>query len=373
MREQSVVDLLRVEGPMSRAEIARRCSVSKPTVSLVVEHLLRADLVIERGHDASSNGRPGRLVAFNGDAGYVIGMDVGGTTTRAVLANLDGRVLRTIREPTEHGSPDTLIAQIARIVGALAVAPHAARQVLEVAIGTPGVVDHARRRIAIAPNLVALEADDVLDRLEQALGLPLTVLNDVNAATIGELREGAGANVDDLVYVSIGTGLGFGIAIGRRVHNGIGGRAGELGLLPYPAGTEGTLEERLSGAGVRRRHLRAGGSGNPEDAFREAETGIEPGAGVVATLLADLSWTLTLVATLLDPQRIVIGGGIGLRCAPHLDTIRAAVARSAGFHVDVVVADLGDDAGLVGAVASALEPARSVERLLRGGPMAPTP
>jgi predicted NBD/HSP70 family sugar kinase len=365
---------------MSRATIARRCSVSKPTASHVVENLLRAELVIERGRDAAGNGRPGRLVAFNGDAGFVVGMDVGGTTTRAVLANLEGTVVRTIREPTASGSATELVAQIARIVDALAAGPAAdgataavatsANRVLEVAIGTPGVVDRTNRRISIAPNLPALESLGFLDRLEEAVARPLSVMNDVNAATLGELRDGAGATVTDLAYVSIGTGLGFGLAIAREVHHGVGGRAGELGLLAYPPGGATSLEDHLSGAGVRRRHLRAGGSGTPEDAFLEAEEGREPGASVIAAFMGDLNWVLTLVATLVDPDRIVLGGGIGLRCAPHLDTIRASVARSAGYPVDVAVAELGDDAGLMGAVASALEPARSVERLLGGGPMA---
>lgn len=375
MREQSVVDLLRREGPMSRATIARRCGVSKPTASHVVEILLRAELVIERGHDVAGNGRPGRLVAFNGDAGYVVGMDVGGTTTRAVLANLEGTVVRTIREPTESESPARLVAQIARIVDALAHGATAkgttsANRVLEVAIGTPGVVDRTNRRISIAPNLPALESEGFLDRLEEAVARPLSVMNDVNAATLGELRDGAGATVTDLAYVSIGTGLGFGLAIAREIHHGVGGRAGELGLLAYPPGGATSLEDHLSGAGVRRRHTRAGGSGNPEDAFLEAEEGREPGASVIAAFMSDLNWALTLVATLIDPDRIVLGGGIGLRCAPHLDTIRASVARSTGYPVDVAVAELGDDAGLMGAVASALEPARSVERLLGGGQMA---
>jgi predicted NBD/HSP70 family sugar kinase len=365
---------------MSRATIARRCSVSKPTASHVVENLLRAELVIEQGRDAAGNGRPGRLVAFNGDAGFVVGMDVGGTTTRAVLANLEGTVVRTIREPTASGSATELVAQIARIVDALAAGPAAAsaaaagatgaNRVLEVAIGTPGVVDRTNRRISIAPNLPALESLGFLDRLEEAVARPLSVMNDVNAATLGELRDGAGATVTDLAYVSIGTGLGFGLAIAREIHHGVGGRAGELGLLPYPPGSATSLEDHLSGAGVRRRHEHAGGSGNPEDAFTEAEEGREPGASVIAAFMNDLNWALTLIATLVDPDRIVLGGGIGLRCAPHLDTIRASVARSAGYPIDVAVAQLGDDSGLMGAVASALEPARSVERLLGGGPMA---
>lgn len=370
MREQAVLDLLRREGPMSRAAIARRCNVSKPTVSTLVENLLRSALVVEGGHERQANGRPGRLVAFNGAAGFVVGMDVGGTTTRAVLADLEGTTVDSLREPTEHGSADALVAHLRSIVERLASRAGVSGRVVEVAIGTPGVVDQARRRVAIAPNLPALETDGFLDRLHAALGVPLTLLNDVNAAALGELHHGAGVGLRDLVYVSVGTGLGFGLVIGGALHHGVGGRAGELGLIPYPPGSRTTLEDALSGAGLRRRHQRAGGSGEPADAFLEAEQGREPGAALVAAFLTDLVWALSAVTTLLDPERIVLGGGIGLRCASRLDAVRSAVVKSAGFGVDVAIAQLGDDAGLYGAVASALEPAWSVQRWLRGGPLA---
>ncbi len=370
MREQGVLDLLRTEGPMSRAAIARRSGVSKPTASSIVESLLEARLVVERGRDTKANGRPGRLVAFNGAAGVVAGLDVGGTTTRAVLADLEGNVVGSLREPTRSGSADALVAQLSAIIERLANQADVNGRVVNVAIGTPGVVDQARRRIAIAPNVPALETDGFLDRLDAALGMPLTLLNDVNAATVGEWHQGAGVGLNDLVYVSVGTGLGFGLVIGGDLHHGVGGRAGEFGLLPYPHGSRATLEDAISGAGLRRRHQLAGGSGDPEDAFREAEEGRAPGAALVAEFLDDLVWALTAVGTLLDPERIVLGGGIGLRFADRLDAIRSAVARGAGFDVDIVISRLGDDAGLRGAVASALEAAWSVQRWLKGGPLA---
>ena len=372
MREQGVLDLLRREGPMSRAAIARRCNVSKPTVSSIVENLLAVRLVVERGRDTQANGRPGRLLAFNGAAGFVVGLDVGGTTTRAVLADLEGTVMGSLREPTECGPADVLVAHLRDIVDRLASRAGVQGHIVHVAIGTPGVVDQARRRVAIAPNLPALETDGFLDRLHAALGVPLTLLNDVNAATLGELRHGAGVGMHDLVYVSVGTGLGYGLVIGGALHHGIGGRAGELGLLPYPPASRTTLEDAVSGAGLRRRHQLAGGSGEPADAFLEAEQGRAPGAALVAAFLDDLVWAVSAVSTLLDPERIVLGGGIGLRCASRLDAIRSAVARSVGFDVDVTIAQLGDDAGLYGAVASALEPAWAVQGWLRGGLLART-
>jgi len=372
VREQFIVDLLRQEGPMSRATIARRCHVSKPTVSSIVPTLLAAELVVEGGRDPSTNGRPGRLLAFNGAAGYVVGIDVGGTTTRAVLADLEGTEVASLRVATERGSSPKLARQVATVVGDLATRAGVAGRVVEVAVCTPGVVDQARRRVAIAPNLPAVETDGFLDLLEATVGVPLTWLNDVNAATLGELQVGAGRGLRDLVYVNVGTGLGLGLVLDGALHEGVGGRGGEFGLVPYPPGAATTLEDALSGRGLADRHRASGGSGDPADAFREADLGREPGVSLVTRLLGDLVWTIVAVATLIDPQRVVLGGGIGLRCAPRLDSLRAAVTHATGFDVDVVVARLGDDAGLAGTVACALEPARSVDRWLTGGPQART-
>ncbi len=353
---------------MSRAEISRRCGVSKPTVASDVETLLRLGLVEERGRGPVGTGRPGRLVAFNPVAGFVVGMDVGGTTTRAVLADLDGAVVERYRAATASGSAESLLHQLARIVERFVASRAGDAPVLQVAIGTPGVVDSARRCVAIAPNLPALETHGFLDQLDAALCRPVTVLNDVNAAARGELEHGAGRGVDDFVYVSVGTGLGLGVVVAGAVHHGVGGRAGELGLLPYPPGSGSILEDALSGRALRAHSLAAGGDGDPETAFRQAEAGVDPGASVIERFQADLAWALVAVVTLLDPRRVVLGGGIGLRCAPFVDRIRADVARLAGIDIDVRVAELGDDAGLSGAVATALERARDVRHWMEGGP-----
>ncbi len=370
MREQAIVDLLWREGPLSRAAIARRSAVSKPAVSSIVARLLEAGLVVAGGRQGQPSGRPGHLLAFNGAAGFVVGADVGGTNTRAVLADLEGKPVASLREPTDRSSPDALVAQLTDVVSRLAADAKVRGRVVEVAIATPGVVDPTRRVISLAPNLRALEAEGFLDRLESALGLPLTMLNDVNAATLGEFHHGAGAGLRDLAYINLGTGLGCGLVIHGALHHGSSGRAGELGVVPYPPGSGPTLEEALSGTGLGRRHQRLGGSGDPADAFAEADGGREPGASLVAALLHDLAWAMATISTLIDPDRIVLGGGIGLRCASRLDTLRASLTRMTGFEVDIAAAQLGDDAGLRGAVATTLEPARSVRRWLRGGPLA---
>jgi predicted NBD/HSP70 family sugar kinase len=365
MREQQVVDLLQREGPLSRADIARRCQISKPTAGTLVQRLLATGLIREAGTDRERLGRPGRLLRFDPHAGAVIALDVGGTTTRAVAADLQGNVVADHRRPTPRSDAAATARHLADVVATVGRASSVPATIAHVAIATPGVLDPATRRIALAPNLPALESPDFLDLLESDLPHPLTLLNDVNAATLGVHHA---ADVPrDLVYLGIGTGLGLGMLIGGALHAGTAGRAGEFGLVPYPPGAATTLEDHLSGAAIERLHRRAGGSGRPEEAFAEAAHGREPGASVVADLLAALTWAITAITTLLDPPRVVLGGGVGLRCAPYLEQVHATVLRTCGFAPALTITELGDDAGLHGAIAVALASARSVTPWLKGG------
>ena len=316
-------------------------------------------------------GRPGRLLAYNAEAGFVVGLDVGGTTTRAVLTDLLGAEVGRRYEATAQSSADGLARQLASIVHRLTADFRANGRVVGVGLGTPGVVDAQRRCFTIAPNILALETEGILDRLDVALGVPVTLLNDVNAAAIGELQFGAGVGIRQMVYVGIGTGLGFGLVINGSLHQGVAGRAGEMGLLTLHPESKATFESVLSGKGVQRRHAEAGGSGRPEDAFNEAEQGVEPGATVISRFLQDVVWMISVLSTMLDPERVILGGGIGLRCRPYVPQICEALEDRLGFVTEVAVGELGDDAGLAGAVVAALEPARRVDRWLGGQALSP--
>jgi predicted NBD/HSP70 family sugar kinase len=369
--DQDVLDLIRLSGPLTRALIARHCNLSKPTASVIAEGLLAAGLIREDGEaPRDRRGRPGRLLAFDPRAGYVIGMDVGGTSTRAQLADLDGTPLAEFQEPTRATDPDELIRQIATLRDRL-LAEHAqAKDRLKaVAIGTPGVIDPATHRTHYAPNVPALGHPDFYARLSRAWPVPITMGNDVNFAALGEARIDRSRRIPDFVFVSIGTGLGFGIVQDGRIYHGHAGRAGELGYLPYPPGSDSTIESFVSGPGIGRRHERLGGSGLVQDAFDEADQGESPGKAAVEHFLSDLAWLLAIVSTLLDPHRIVLGGGIGVRCRPYIPHLESALWRLSPIRPVLAISQLGGRAGLVGAVSQALDDCRPIQRLKGGGAM----
>lgn len=370
MLPQQILQLIREKGPISRAELARQTGFSKPTVSGVVHDLLAVRLINELGFAESSGGRPAVLVEFNTRAGFVVGIDVGGTSSRVALADLQGKVLAVRRERTDKTNDVALISQLKRLQKTICeVAKVEQRELVRVGIGTPGVVEPRTRSIGYAPNLPILETPDFTRRLEDSLGVPASLYNDVNLAALGEQAQGAGQGVDSFVFIGIGTGLGFGLVLGGELFEGFKGRAGEFGYLPSPLKSGVTLEDMLCSAALARSHRASGGSGAPQAAFAEAEAGSEPGLSVIRTFIKRLVWLFTALSTLLDPEKLILGGGVGRRFAPFLPELRSALEQTSQIIPELAISQLGDDAGLLGAVAVALQASEPLTEQIGGKAM----
>lgn len=361
-----ILQLIRAHAQISRAGLARQTGLSKPTVSSLVAELLASGFVTETGLAQSEGGRPAVLLAFNDRAGFVVGMDVGGTTARAGLATLRGDVVATRRGATATSGPEALIEQLEGLTLELCNrAELPLNRVLGVAIGTPGAVDPVSSRVRYAPNLSALEVPGFAAALVARLGLPVSLHNDVNLAAVGELAHGAGRSLDTFVFISIGTGLGFGLIVAGQLHRGGSGRAGELGYLRLTPQSPETVEDVLCGPGIARRHAAAGGSGHVADAFDEAEREQEPGWGVINEVIPHLAWLLSALGMLLDPERLIIGGSVGQRFRAFSSTLTRSFEQLSPITPPLAFSELGDDAGLYGAVSTALSEAEPL--LYRGG------
>ncbi len=363
-----IAHLIQTYDRISRAELARQTGLSKPTISSVVADLLASGLVLETGFAPSAGGRRAVLLAFNDRANFVVGMDLGGTTTRASLATLRGEFVVTLREPTTGLGAEALVVQLKSLIDSLCnLAQIPLAQILGVAIGTPGVVEPVSGRVQYAPNLKALEVPGFTAMLGAQLGLPVSLHNDVNLAALGEQARGAGRGIDTFAFVSVGTGLGFGLVIGGQLHCGSAGRAGELGYLRLTPKSSETIENVLSGSGIARRHAAAGGSGQAATAFDEAERGEEPGLSVVSELTDYLAWLLSALSTTLDPELLVLGGGIGQRFRTFAPQLVRSFSQLSPMTPSLTFSELGDEAGLYGAVSTALSEAEPLLYRARGG------
>lgn len=347
--------LVRETGGITRSQLADRLGVSRPSITKAVGELRSANLVVEAQRMRSSGGRRAVVLRFNSQAFHVLGIDMGGTKTHAALANLDGRTLARSAVSTAQGSLDGLMASLRSIKDQLlAAAGVNPKTLLLTVIGSPGAFDEDTQELTLAPNLRTIEFKGLRDRIASELGCPAHIFNDVNLAALGERWQGEGQDLSDFVFIAIGTGLGAGIIANGALYTGSRGRAGELGYVRLNSGSEAAVEDVISGPGIARDHKALGGSGTAKDAFDEAARNVEPGAAAIARFIDRLSWLIGSLTNFCDPEAVILGGGVGVRCAEHLASIGTAVQRYTPMRPKVLPSALADEAGTYGAIWAAI-------------------
>ena len=301
-----------------------------------------------------------------------IGVDIGGTKILAGLVDEEGRIGSTARRDTPRRDADAVLGVVAELVDELATPG----EVVGVGLGVAGPVDADRSMVFYAPNL-AWGGVPVRDILEAKVGLPVVVENDGNAAAWGEFRFGAGADVSDLVMVTVGTGIGGGIVVNGELLRGAHGAAGEIGHMNVVVegracgcGRHGCWEQYASGNALVReaRHLAAEhradaelllslGDGSPEGVqgihVTEAARAGDPVAiRAFSTIGTWLGRGLADLVAILDPGTFVIGGGVSEAGDLLLDSARTALAACTNPRQplpDLRLATLANRAGLIGA------------------------
>jgi glucokinase len=306
--------------------------------------------------------------------GLTIGVDVGGTKIAAGVVDESGRILARTRVPTP-ADPQWAVDAIA----------HAVRELKEqypdvagVGVGAPGYINRDRSTVIMAPN-IAWENEPLKQRIEELTGLDTVVENDANCAAWAEFRFGAAAEHDDMVLITVGTGIGGGIVLEGRLHRGRFGVAGEIGHLnmipdglPCGCGGKGCWEQYASGRSLRR-YGREKAAADPvagkrmldlNDGVAETIRGIhiteaaeegDPLALECYEEVADwLGRGMADLAALFDPAVFVLGGGVSDAGRLLLDPVAKAFEKylTGGVHrprAEVVLASMGSAAGIVGA------------------------
>jgi len=226
-----------------------------------------------------------------------------------------------------------------------------------VGLAVPGIVDEAAGVVRRGENLGWVDIP-VRELVEQRCGLPVVLAHDVRAAGLAELRRGAGAGADELVYVSLGTGIGAAVFIAGRplVRGGFAGEIGHApagGEEPCACGGRGCLETIASARAIARRY----GSRGAEEVLAAAVAGDARAAAIVDEAIEALAFALAWVVAVVVPERIVLGGGLSLAGAGWLARIDAALRRRLTFQPppELRLAELRDEAGCLGAALLALE------------------
>lgn len=306
--------------------------------------------------------------------GQTIGVDVGGTKIAGGLVDEAGVIVARTRRDTPSTDPAAIVRDIVAVVDELRVGSG----VDGVGIGSAGFIDAGRSTVLFAPNLAWRDVP-VRDHVSSATGLHVVVENDANAAAWGEFRFGAAEDVDDMVCVTIGTGVGGGVVVDGRLYRGAHGIGAELGhvrMVPdghlCGCGNRGCVEQYASGRALVREaraladshsvfaeRLLEMADGDPQSitgpmVTRAAQDGDEPSRELITDLGRWLGEALASFAAILDPAVFVIGGGVSeageLLLAPTVAAYRRNLTgRGHRPEAEIRIATLGNDAGIIGA------------------------
>ncbi|MFY1637438.1 ROK family transcriptional regulator [Solwaraspora sp. WMMB335] len=377
----TVLAAVRAAGQATLTDLVDATGLTRPTVTQAVASLDRAGWIEIARNEARPGarriGRPAQQVRFRAEAGHLVGVDVGPHKTMAIVADLAGTVLAQARHEIDgdHQGDQLATDVLAVTEAALAQAGVPARSVVAIGVGTPGLV--ANGEVLIAPSIPGWAGNRLGADLADRFACPVLIDNDVNLAVLAEHWRRTGHPDGTLAFVHWGTRLGAGLMIGGRLHRGNAFSAGEIGFFdldekptrlstdrmgPMESAVGATAIAALAEAAARRRRtpLREllAARTDPLDVspiFRCAADGDETALSVVDTVAARFARGLAPLFLLLDPDLVIIGGGVS-RGGPVL---LAAVERHLRPRTLVVprlqISELGDTAVALGGVRLALD------------------
>lgn len=362
-----VLELIRKNGPISRAEITRRLGTSAPTVSSAVSHLMRVGLVVPLRTGPSTGGRRPVLLGFNEQSYYVLALGIS-THLRAGVFTLAGRKVaetRDLLKPSKGNEVvDRSISLIERVVVESGVPRHLVRAI---GVSAPGIVDPVSGTVSHAPLLGSgnWPLGQILVRRFQ---VPALVENDVNAAALGERLLGVGQHFDHFVYIFIGEGIGAGIMLDGNLYRGANNAAGEIGYMVVDPdwtaddlGGFGCLESMASSSALR--HLvseplaipgsETGCENLTLDQLLEAGKQSESVRGVANSVIKLLAAGIANVCVTLNPSAVILGGPNV--SAPVKVELEQRLARLIPCVSPLHLSTLGDDATVIGAASLAID------------------
>ena len=294
---------------------------------------------------------------------WACGVDIGGTRISAGLVSDAGELTGLVREPTprDQGAQATLKRLFALLAQVLADA--GTRDIVGIGIGFGGPVDHTDQRIRRSHHAAGWADVQLAQLAGDEFGLPAWIENDANAAGLAEATFGAGTGCDALLYVNVGTGVGGAIILGGRIYHGANSNAGEFGHIvldpdgpPCTCDKRGCVEALCSGDAIGRMAREQGAHGQQitgRDVGEAAGRGEEWALTIVARAAGHMGLAIAGAVNLLDPDVVVLGGGVPQMGEIYLRPVREAFVGHAvpvaAKHTNILPARLGYEAGVIGA------------------------
>ena len=374
-----VLDVLRISGRTSQADIARATGLSRTTIHTLIGELKEEGMVLEVDGrpEGAGSGRPAAQLVLHTTSRAVLGIDFGHSHVQVAVADLAHNVLAERHRDLDvnHRANEALDFSAEMAAEVLGEAGIDRSRVIGAGIGIPGPVDRERGTAGSATILPGWVGLRIADAMQKRLGLPVDIENDANLGALAELTWGAGRDCTNFAYIKAATGIGAGLVIDGALLRGATGTAGEIGhttldergALCY-CGNRGCLETVASGPAITR--LVAEGNG---DAPSLAEVIERASAGDVRCRRAisdagrEIGVAVAGLCNLINPERVIIGGLLSragdILLQPLRESIRRHAVQAAAERVDVRAASFVERAELLGALALALRGQRAHEAL----------
>lgn len=348
-----ILNTIKSEQPISRAQVAKRLNLSKATVSSIVDELIQKKLIMEYGDCPIPGGvgRPSTMLGFNPESAYCIGIDIGGTKLLLIITDLVGNIRYEKKLPTSNRIED--LVEI--VHSSLEASGLKEPDIFGMGVGVPGTV--LPDGVVVRAKALQWNNFPLQQLLSEAFPFPVYVGNDVNLAALGERWLGSGEQVDDMLFISLGTGIGSALVCNGRLVLGTQSRSGEMGYFLERQdvengrlnrlGFQGVLEQKCSGTALSSHGHTA------EELFQAYRRGDPQGIEVIEKFILDFSVAIANCISLLNPAKVVIGGGVSDSMDTVIFRIRDEVAQMTPMQADICLATLGVRAGALGAISYA--------------------
>ncbi|SIS42289.1 ROK family transcriptional regulator [Salimicrobium flavidum] len=382
MNRSIILNMVREEGPISRAAIAKKTSLTPPTVSNIVKELIETKFVIETTQGTSNGGRKPTFLEINADQFLTLGVDVGTVTMKFLVTNLRGDIkhqyaLEIPSSPTNTDILDTMEEGIRYLLDK-AETPG---KFLGIGIGMHGIVDPEQGLSLFAPAF-HLRNIPIKETLEKKFKLMVKVENDARAMTLGEYWFGHGNDIDNIVGINVGNGIGAGVMVKGNMFHGFHNLAGEIGHMTVDlsgpkctCGNYGCLQALSAGPAIAERAKKELKTGRNSKLYDLVEGDLERIDGAIiyeAALENDdlsiellrqtgryLGIGLTNLIHTINPERMIIGGGVSKSGSFLLEgleeTIRTRALTEDSKNTSIVLSKLGEHASAIGACVLVLE------------------
>lgn len=362
INERRVLDLLRSHGSLHAAEVARLTSLSRPTAAQVLRSLVDVGLVSEQFPSASDPRRARAMYNAVDDLGAVVSVDIGARFMRAAVGDINGHVRATVSKPMSDVQLKTVLTTMhAAVDEALAAAGFSHAQMLSLVVGSPGVVDPATDRIAIAGAVSELEGIQLGEIVAREFNCTPLIENDVNLVAIAEQAYGEGRDINNFAVLSVGSGIGAGLVLNGQLHRGHRGAAGEIFYVPLGDPTDLThrgtdpsapnVEALARSLAPKYPESRLTEPYEPIAIFEAARYKDSLAVAIVHNVADRIAKYIAAITAVVDVELVILGGGIGRQADVLLAETQAAVARLVPFAPRVEVSNLGDNSVLLGGIA----------------------